>query len=196
VGVVAGLALLAACPLGAHAANGAYSDGTYGSCTYNSCGITLTSSGTLSLNVVPAGGTTCTVASDAVAVTTDSSTGYSLAMNDQSTSSSLVGTSTTIVTSGGTPSAPSALTANSWGWRVDGLSGFGAGPTTGSSNGGVPSLSFAGVPTSAQTSATVATSGSAADPAVTTPAWYGLCVTTSIPADSYSSTVVYTAVVN
>jgi hypothetical protein len=188
--------MLAGHPLGAQAASGAYSDGTYGSCTYNSCGITLSSSGTLSLNVVPAGGTTCSVASDSVAVTTDSSTGYSLTMNDQATSSSLVGTSTGIATDSGTPSAPSSLTANSWGWRVDGLSGFGAGPTTGSSNGGVPPVRFAGVPTSSQSAATVATSSSAADPTVTTPVWYGLCVNTSIPADTYSSTVVYTAVVN
>jgi len=179
------------------ASNGAYSDGNYSACTYNTCGITLSSNGTVNINVTPGGSTTCTTQSDSVAVTTDSSTGYTLSMNDNATSSSLLGSSTpTIPTSSATQSSPSALSTNTWGYRVDGVGGFGAGPTSASSNTGTSSTTFAGIPTSAQTAATLVNSGSPADPAVTTTVWYGICVDTTVPADTYSSTVVYTAVVN
>jgi hypothetical protein len=192
-----GLILVLLIPAAALAANGAYSDGAYSACSYNSCGVTVTSNGTISDNVVPGSGTTCTTQSDSVAVTTDSSTGYTLSVNDAATSSSLQGSSTpTIPTSGGTSSAPSALTANTWGFRVDGVGGFGAGPTTASSNVSPSATTFAGIPTSAQASTSLVNSSGPADPAVTTTVWYGVCVNATLPAGTYQSSVVYTAVVN
>jgi hypothetical protein len=193
----AALILIFITPAVTLASNGAYSDGNYSACTYNTCGISLTSNGTVSINVTPGASTTCTTQSDGVAVTTDSSTGYTLSMNDNTTSSSLLGSGApTVPTSSATQSSPSALSTNTWGYRVDGVGGFGAGPTSASSNTGTSSTTFAGIPTSSQTAATLVNSGSAADPAVTTTVWYGICVDATIPADTYSSTVVYTAVVN
>src|SRR5579875_2707144 len=68
-----------------------YGMGTYGSCSYNSCGVSITSSGSVSLNITPAASTTCTVGSDSVSVTTDSSSGYTLQLADGDTSNQLSG---------------------------------------------------------------------------------------------------------
>ncbi len=175
----------------------AYGNGTYGTCTYNTCGITLSSSSAVSLNVIQGASTTCTVQSDNVAVLTDSSTGYSLSINNAATTSSLIGSgANTIPTVSGTQTSPVALTANRWGYRVDGLAGFGTGPTSAVSNVTVPATSFAAIPSSSQSADVLAGSGAAADPAVATAVWYGVCTDTTIPAGTYSSAVVYTAVVN
>jgi hypothetical protein len=180
----------------AQAANDAYGDGLYGSCTYSSCGIGLTTNGTISLNVTPNGSTTCSVASDSVAVLTDSSTGYTLTFNDSATISNLTTGTYNIPTSSGTAASPVALAADTWGYRVDGLSGFGAGPTSGGTNIGIPAVNFAGIPNSTLPANTLATSASPANPAVTTNVWYGVCADLAIPATTYTSTVLYTAVVN
>jgi hypothetical protein len=191
------LLLVFSAVLPTYASNGAYSDGAYGACTYNSCGISLTSNGTVNLNVIPGAGTTCTTQSDSVAVTTDSSTGYTLSLNNSAANSNLLGSGAmTIPTSSGTQSSPAALSADTWGYRVDGIGGFGAGPTSASSNTGTSATTFAAIPTSAVTGDTLVNSGSPADPAVTATVWYGICADAAIPANTYSSSVVYTAVVN
>lgn len=191
------LMLLLSTPLLTYASNGAYSDGTYSACTYNACGITVSSNGTLNINVTPGASTTCTTQSDSVAVTTDSSTGYTLSLNDGATSSNLLGSGANHVSvSSSTQSSPSPLTTNTWGYRVDSVGGFGAGPTSASSNTAPSATTFAAIPTSSQTADTLVNAGSPADPAITTTVWYGICADATIPADTYTSTVVYTAVVN
>jgi hypothetical protein len=180
----------------AQAANDAYGDGNYGACTYDACPITISSTGTVAVNVLPTASTKCTTQSDAVGVTTDSSTGYTLSLNDSTTNSDLVGTSASISAISGSQSSPAALTANTWGYRVDSVGGFGAGPTSASSNTATSSTTFAPVPTSIQTPDTLVSSGSPADPTVTTTVWYGACANTSIPAGTYTDSVVYTAVIN
>lgn len=183
-------------PVGALASN-AYGSGAYGTCQYNSCGITLTSSGTVADNVAPGLGTTCTVQSDSVSVTTDSSTGYSLSLNDGAANSRMNGSNGGVIAAGtGTSSSPAMLAANQWGYRVDGLGGFGSGPTTASTNGSIPPVAFAGVPNSLTSPDVIVNSANPADPAVTTPVWYGVCANTAIPNGTYSSAVTYTAVVN
>lgn len=178
-------------------ADTAYGAGTYGACTFSTCGISLTSSGTVNVNVIPGVSTTCTVQSDSVAVTTDSSTGYTLTFQDNAGSSTMSGSNGGSITPvSGTNVAPVTLSANKWGYRVDGAGGFGAGPTSTSSNGGIPSVTFAAVPNSGASPDTLVSSGSAADPAVTTLVWYGLCANTTIPNGTYSSGVTYTGVVN
>jgi hypothetical protein len=174
-----------------------YSSGTYSSCQYNTCGISLTSNGTVSVNVLPTSSGSCTIQSDSVAVMTDSSTGYTLTLNDTDTSNQMSGSNGGIINPGsGTNASPAVLTANTWGYRVDSNGGFGAGPTTAASNVGIPSSTFAAVPLSSATPDTIASSTVAADPAVTTPVWYGLCADTTIPSGTYSDNVTYTAVVN
>lgn len=179
-------------------AQSAYGTGSYGTCTYNSCGITLGSSGTVSLNITPAGGTTkCTTASDQVQVTTDSSTGYTLTMSDVDTTTVLNnGSGGTIPSTTSTQASPSVLVANKWGYRVDSIAGFGAGPTSGGSNTGIPAVTFALIPSSSGAADTLAATSVAADPAVSTYVWYGACVNATTTAGTYSDSVVYTAVVN
>lgn len=173
-----------------------YGSGSFGNCDYGTCTITLTDTGTPTLTVVPTPSGVCSVQSDTVSVLTDSTTGYSLTMTTSTTNNTMQGASTSLAASSGTSSAPVTLAVNTWGYRVDGLAAFGAGPTTAQSSGSVPSVTFAGVPASNQSSTQVAFSNSPANPAVDTKVWYGVCANASIPVDTYSATVVYTAVTN
>jgi hypothetical protein len=179
-------------------ADGSYGSGTYGSCQYNSCGISLTSNGSISLDITPGIGTTCTVGSDTVSVLTDASTGYTLKIADSDTSNQLAGATSgsNVAATSGTAALPSVLSANTWGYRVDGAGGFGAGPTNTQSNGSIPSVSFAAVPLSSGTADTIASTTSAADPADDTTVWFGMCANTSLASDTYTDNIIYTAVVN
>jgi hypothetical protein len=173
-----------------------YGNGSFGDCDYGTCTITLTDTGVPTLTVVPTPAGVCSVQSDTVSVLTDSTTGYSLTMTTSTTNNAMQGATTSLPTSSGTSSAPTTLAVNTWGYRVDGLASFGTGPTTSQSSGSVPSVTFAGVPASNQSSTQVAYSNSPANPAQDTKAWYGICADSSVPADTYSVTVIYTAVTN
>jgi hypothetical protein len=174
-----------------------YSSGSYGACQYNTCGISLTTSNTVNLNTIPTASASCTISSDNVSVLTDASTGYSLSINDFNTDNNLDGSlGGTIPSLSATSSSPATLSSDTWGYRVDGVLGFGTGPTSSQANGSVPSLVFAQVPVSTSVGDIIASSTVAADPAVSTSVWYGLCADVSIPSDTYSDNVVYTAVVN
>src|SRR6185312_2811878 len=132
--------------------SGTYGSSTYGSCEYgNTCSITLTSGGTVHLDVTPASGGRCTIQSDTASVLTDDSNGYTLTLADNSTNTALDDGSATIPASSATIASPAALTANKWGYRVDGLGSFGAGPTTAQSNISPPATLFAGIKASNQT---------------------------------------------
>ncbi len=194
-----GIAMLAAVALVAPSYANTYGSGNYGTCQYGGCSITLTTSGTVSLPITPVGGsTTCTTQSDSVGVLTDSSTGYILTLADSDTTTALSGVSHggTITASSGTPASPATLSANKWGYRVDGLSSLGSGPTTAGTNTAPLSLTFAGVQPSSGTPDTIATTSVAANPTVTTSVWYGACAAATLTADTYSDTVTYTAVTN
>jgi len=176
-----------------------YGDGNYGACQFNDCTISLTTSGSISVNITPVGGsTTCSDNNDSVGVNTDSSTGYSLTLGDNDTNTNLVGAShgSNITSTTGSFGSPSTLSANHWGYRVDGAGGFGSGPTSSGSNTSPLTLGFAGVQSSSNTPDTIVSTNSPADPTQTTNVWYGACSDTTIPADTYSDTVIYTAVVN
>jgi hypothetical protein len=174
----------------------AYSHGSYGTCTYNTCGITLSSSGTVAINATPTSGTVCTVQSDSVSATTGATTGYVISMTDGDTNNSLVSGGNSVAAVSGTPASPVALSANKWGYRIDSIGGFGAGPTSSVSNGSIPSGAFSAVPLSSGTAATVRSTTSADGSTVNTPVWYGLCVNASQPSGTYSDSITYTAVVN
>lgn len=173
-----------------------YGGGNYGACDYGSCSITLTSGGSTTLDVLPSSTGKCTVQSDTASVLTNSDVGYSLSMTTSTSANALIGGTTNISATSGSVASPAALTMNSWGFRVDGAGSFGGGPTATQTNGSVPGVTFAAVPTNAQTPATIATTSSPANPAVDTKVWYGLCADASVPADTYAATVVYTAVTN
>ena len=177
--------------------SGEFGSGTYGSCEYGvTCSISLTSNGSISLNITPTSSGACTINSDSASVLTDDSNGYTLTLADISTSTALTNVAATIATTSGTVSSPTSLSGNSWGYRVDSLGGFGSGPTTSQSNISRPSTTFAGIVASDQTADTIATTSGAADPAVSTTVWYGACADTTASAGAYTTTVLYTAVSN
>jgi len=179
-------------------AQSAYSSGSYGTCTYNSCGITLGADASVAANVTPAAGTTtCSVGKGEIQVTTQSSTGYTLTMTDSDTDTSLKnGTTGTISATSGTAASPTALTANKWGYRVDGINGFGAGPTSIVSNGAIPTLNFATIPASSAAPDIIATTTVAADPYTSTFVYFGVCANPTLPNGAYSDAVTYSVVVN
>lgn len=198
-GIIAGIALLVAVSgfvSSAQAIN--YSAGTYGSCTYDTCSISLSTGATVNVNVTPSGGsTTCSVQSNSVTASTDASTGYTVTVNNFDTSTTLNGPSAnTIASVSGTPASPAALSANTWGYRVDSVAGFGAGPTSAATNvTTVPSVPFASTPSSASAGGIIRTTSSG-DTGVATSVWYGVCVNSSKPAGTYTDGIVYTAVIN
>lgn len=176
---------------------GTYGSSTYGSCTYgDACSITLTSDGSISLDITPDSSGRCTIQSDTASVQTDDSNGYTLTLADSSTNTSLSDGSGTIPATSASFASPSALTANKWGYRVDGLGSFGAGPTTAQSNIAIPSTVFAGIKASNQTADTIAVTSSAANPAVDTTVWYGACANTGVSSGAYTTQVTYTATAN
>lgn len=156
----------------------------------------MASSGSISVDITPAGGTTkCTISSDTVTATTGSSTGYTITLNDADTSNALTGPAS-IVASTATSSSPSVLTANTWGYRVDTIAGFGAGPTTAITNASIPSATFAGVPISTDTPGLIRTTNTADSGTVNTSVWYGVCASSNLQSGAYSDSVTYTAVIN
>jgi hypothetical protein len=180
----------------------AYSSGTYGSSTYGSCdyglvcSISLADNGNVSLNVTPTLAGSCTIQSDSASVLTDDANGYTLTLTASTTNTSLVNGGHTIPAVGGDRTTPVALAKNTWGYRVDSVGGFGAGPTTAKSNVAMSSTNFAAVQPSNLAGDIIASTASQADPAVSTTVWYGVCADTTVPSGSYSTQVMYTAVVN
>jgi hypothetical protein len=177
--------------------SGTYGSGTYGACSYgNVCSITLSSNGSISLDITPASGGRCTIHSDTASVLTDDSNGYTLTLADNGTNTSLVNGGATIDATSATIASPAAISGNHWGYRVDGLGSFGSGPTTSQSNVSPDSTLFAGIKASNQTADTLAATSTAANPAVTTTVWYGACADTSVASGAYTTQVTYTAVAN
>ncbi|HSX15960.1 MAG TPA: hypothetical protein VLF40_04170 [Candidatus Saccharimonadales bacterium] len=173
-----------------------YGSGTYGACGFGSCSLTIGSSGTVALNVTPTANGSCTIQKDSVSVFTSNSSGFTLTLADTSTNTALLNGAASISATTGTQASPSALAVNRWGYRVDGVGGFGTGPTSAQSNVSLGSTTFAGVPASNATASTLASTSSAANPAVITSVWYGVCANTSVTSGTYTSQVTYTAVTN
>lgn len=154
----------------------------------------LTSNGTVNLNAVPTGSGVQTIASDTVTVSSNDSNGYTLQLATSGAGTSLTSGANTIAASSGTQASPVAQTANSWGYRVDGLGGFGAGPTSAVSNAAIGAVKFAGVPASGSPNTLKTTASTASND--TTTVWYGVAVNTSQPAGTYTDSVTYTATAN
>lgn len=155
----------------------------------------LSTSGTVNIDVTPTGGGVQTIANDTVTVSTNDSAGYTLKLGETSATTTLTSGSNTIAATTGTQTTPIALTANSWGYRVDGIGGFGAGPTSSASNAAISgTIKFAGVaasgsPNTIKTTATTATND-------TTSVWYSIAANTTAVAGTYTNSVTYTATAN
>lgn len=156
----------------------------------------LSSSGTVNINATPTGAGVQTIASDTVTVSTNATAGYTLKLGETAASTDLVSGSDTIpAVTGGTFASPTALTANSWGYRVDGAGGFGAGaPTEAVSNEPISSTTFAAVPATASPDTLKTTATTAAND--TTLVWYGIAVDTTAASGTYTNSVTYTATAN
>ena len=120
-----------------------YGSENYGDCKYSGdCNseISITTSGTVDLTVNPTDAGVYTTQPDSVTVDCSCVNGYTLNLQDNDSNNSLrliVGMTVvdTISAVGASQASPDDLAANTWGYRVDGLGGFGSGPTSAQTNG-------------------------------------------------------------
>lgn len=154
----------------------------------------FTTSGTVNVDVAPSGAGAQTIASDTVTVSTNNVAGYNLKLAESTGSSDLVSGSDIIPASSGTQASPVVAAVNTWGYRVDGVGGFGAGPTSSASNQPVGSLTFAAVPATGSPNTLKSTSSPTTNDVTTV--WYQVTADTSTPPGTYTNTVLYTAVTN
>jgi len=155
----------------------------------------FTTNGTVNVNVVPTGSGAQTIASDTATVSTNDSSGYTLQLAETGAGSTLLSGSDTIPTSSGTQTTPVVMAANTWGYRVDSLGGFGTGPTSGQNSAAISgSIKFAGVPATASPNTLKTTAGVASSD--TTTVWYGVAANTSQASGTYTNSVTYTATTN
>lgn len=155
--------------------------------------ISISTSTTVAFAVTPTLAGSASSASDTVTVSTNRSSGYNLKLEDNDAANTLSGPGTIAATSG-TFASPAAMSANSWGYRVDGAGTFGAGPTSAQTDAASLSGTWAAVPALGSPN-TIKTTASTASGDVTT-VWYGAFVTTAKTDGLYSDVVKYTATTN
>ncbi len=153
--------------------------------------ISISSTGTVNINLIPTSAGVVSSGSDTVSVSTNNAAGYDLSLNMTTANRNLVNGATNIVPTAGSLTAPAALDNNSWGYRVDGAGGFGAGPTAAETNVANSAHTWAGVPANGATNVIKTTSTTANNDQ--TIVWYGVKANSSLPNGTYSGTVVYTA---
>lgn len=155
----------------------------------------FTSNGTVTANVTPTGAGAQTIASDTLTVSTNDTLGYTLQLADSDATTTLTSGANTIPASSGNQTTPVAQAVNTWGYRVDGVGGFGAGPTSGQSSAAISgTIKFAGVPANASPNTIKTTATTASND--TTTVWYGVAANTTQPTGTYSDTITYTATAN
>lgn len=154
----------------------------------------LSSNGTVNVNVIPTGSGVQTISSDTVTVSTNNTAGYTLKLNETAAATALVSGANSIPASSGTQAAPVAQAVNTWGYRVDGIGGFGAGATSSTSNTAISATKFAAVPATASPDTLKTTAATASND--TTTVWYGVSANTSTPSGTYTNSVTYTATTN
>ena len=160
------------------------------SSSINSVITLFTTSGTVSVDVISTAGGAQTIAKDVVTVGTNAP-GYTLQLADKEGSTDLTSGANSITAIDGTQAAPKALTAGTWGYRIDGLGSFGAGPTAEVSNQAISTTTFAGVP--ASTSPVTIRDTSVAAASSVTDVLYSVAADTSQASGLYTNVVTYTA---
>lgn len=157
----------------------------------------FTTSGTVNVNVTPTGSGAQTIASDTVTVSTNDSSGYTLTLQDGGASTAMTDAASATIPAltGATPGSPAYETAGTWGWRVDSLASFGAGPTSAVNSAAISaSLKFAAIPASGSPY-TLANTSTTASNAVTT-VWYAVAANTAQATGTYTNSVTYTCTAN
>jgi len=154
----------------------------------------FTSSGSVAINATPTGTGVQTTNNDVVTVSTNNSAGYTLQLNETTAATALVSGGNSIPATSGTIAAPTALAANTWGFRVDSstIGGFGATTTTPATNAAIGTVKYAGIPTTAATIKTTAATATND----TTNVFYSVAVNTATPSGAYTNSVTYTATTN
>jgi hypothetical protein len=155
--------------LGASATVAAISASTSISSTISST-LGLSSSGTVTVNVLPSASGAQTIASDTVTVSTSDTAGYTLQLSETGAGTAMVSGGNSIPASSGTQVSPLAMLANTWGYHVDNIGGFGATTTVSQSSAAIGSIKFAAVPVTASPDTIKTTSGTASSD--TTAIWY------------------------
>ncbi|MFZ1458603.1 MAG: hypothetical protein WAT17_01870 [Candidatus Saccharimonadales bacterium] len=165
-----------------------------------SSSITVTTSGTVTLNIVPVSGGAQTTASDTVTVTTNHGAGYNLSLKDADADTNLVNGANNIPTSSSTTwGSPATLSNNTWGYGIaSGTANLTAGSNFSAAYSALTDQTtdahlFLGVKTTDQLLRT--TSAAAGSGEVTT-VWYSAKADTTKPTGTYTDTVTYTAVTN
>ncbi len=156
--------------------------------------ISISSNGTVNLAITPTASGSATSASDTVSVSTNNTAGYLLTIADSDATTTLVSGGNSIAASANTFAAPGALVNNTWGFRVDGVGSFGAGPTSAATNAASLTGNWAAIPATGS-AATIKTTGTVASNDTTT-VWYGAEADTSKPNGTYSDIITYTATGN
>ena len=156
--------------------------------------ISISTSSTVAFSVTPTLAGSASSASDTVTVSTNKSTGYNLKLEDNDATTTLESGANSIAATSGTFASPAAMSANSWGYRVDGAGTFGAGPTSVQTDVASLTGTWAAVP-ALNSPNTIKTTASTASGDITT-VWYGAFVTTAKPDGVYSDVVKYTATTN
>lgn len=159
--------------------------------------ISITTSGTVTLNITPVSGGSQSSASDTVTVNTNNSTGYNLAIKDADATLTLTNGGNTIAASSNTFATGGALANNTWGWAVvNNTTGIGSNGFDGSysalNNVTSSSSSWAGITASDQQFKN--TSTTASNDATTV--WFSAKADTTKPNGTYSDIVTYTATTN
>lgn len=155
--------------------------------------ISITTSGSVALNVTPVAGGSQTSASDTVSVSTNNSAGYTLTLADSDADTDLENGGNSIVAHAGTQASPTALANNRWGYRVDSIGGFNTGGAV-ENNVTTSSITYAGVPATGAPNTIKTTAATASGD--TTTVWYAVKADTSKPNGTYSDIVTYTATTN
>lgn len=156
--------------------------------------ISMTTSGSVGIAITPNATGLASSASDIVNVSTNNAQGYYLTLADTDATSTLSNGTDTIAAHNGTAAAPTTLGNNSWGFRVDNASGFGAGATVAQSNVADLTGTWAGVPVTGAPVTLKTTATTAANDATTV--WYGVKADTSKSNGLYTDSVTYTATTN
>ena len=156
--------------------------------------ISMSTSTTVAVNLTPTAGGVVSSASDTVSVSTNNTAGYVLTLADADSTTNLVSGGNTIGAHTGTQASPTALAANTWGYRVVNVGGFGSGAYSAEANNTSSTSTWAGMPASGSANTLKSTASTASGD--TTTVWYGVKVNSTKPAGTYTDTVTYTATTN
>lgn len=154
----------------------------------------IQSSHNVDIDATPNSAGVQTTAKDTVTVSSNNSAGYTLKLGESTADDTLKSGSNSIAAASGTFSAPAALTANTWGYRVDGAGSFGAGSTTALSNATIGAVTYAKVAVTASPDTLENTDAVANNDA--TEVWYSVAVDNDTPSGTYTNEVTYTATTN